>query len=112
LKAEQNKYSLVVSDFSRRNDDKPGYGLLDEMKKNDIRLPYIFYVGRRDEAEVTRAKELGAQARVTQPIPLYEEIFKAVNPKTERVGRLKLVFQELLGCPDESSSARLSLFGI
>jgi hypothetical protein len=49
----RHRYSFIISDYTRKNDKQAGYGLLDEMKKQGISLPYIFYVDRRTQSRPT-----------------------------------------------------------
>jgi len=98
LNANPGKFSVVISDFHRPQDSKSGYGLLDEMKKRNSQIPFIFYAFSFTEDQVLEAKARGAQAEVRGAIDLWAETFAAIHPDSTSVGRLELITQQVLGC--------------
>jgi hypothetical protein len=98
LEANPRKFSVVISDFRRDRDPQAGYGLLDELKKRRLFIPFIFYVSNFTSAQALEAKARGAQAEVRGVIDLWTEVFKAINPRNAPIGKLELIWQQLLGC--------------
>jgi CheY-like chemotaxis protein len=54
------KFDLVISDFSRPEDDLAGYGLLDELKKRRGSPPLVYYVANYTTEQAEQARRRGA----------------------------------------------------
>ncbi len=79
LKSNPDRYSLVISDMARRFDRRAGYTLLNEMKKNQITIPLIFYVGSAAPELDLQAVAAGAVGSTNSPIRLLELVNRAVR---------------------------------
>ena len=99
LRSYPGRYSLVISDFRRENDPQAGYGLLEEMKKQKLSIPYVFYVLRASTDQIEEAKRRGARAEVSDAVDLWVNVFTAMYPDSPPVvGKIELIMQALLGC--------------
>ena len=99
LASNPGKYSVVISDFRRDKDPQAGYGLLEEMKKRNLSIPYIFYVLRARAEQIEEAKRRGATAEVSDAVDLWVGVFNAMYPNAPpAVGRIELIIQRLRGC--------------
>ena len=79
LKSNPDRYSLVISDMARPPDRRAGYTLLNEMKKNQIKIPLIFYVGSAAPELELQAVAAGAVGSTNSPIRLLELVNRAVG---------------------------------
>lgn len=98
IDADPREYSVVISDFRRVADPQAGYGLLDEIKKRNLSIPLIYYVLNFTDSQVQEAKGRGAQAEVRGALNLWAEVFGAIKPLSDPVGRLELISQQLRRC--------------
>jgi CheY-like chemotaxis protein len=60
---ERAAYDAVISDMSRNGDDQAGLRLLSEMRRREIDLPVIFYVGQIDSSRGTPPGAFGITVR-------------------------------------------------
>ena len=77
LKANPDAYGLVISDMARGFDRRAGYTLLNEMRKNKITIPVIFYVGSAAPEYDRQAVAAGALGSTNSPIRLLELVNRA-----------------------------------
>jgi CheY-like chemotaxis protein len=98
LTRHRSAFSVVISDFRREADPRAGYGLLDEMKSRNLKVPVIYYVGEATEEQTKQARDKGAQNQVTDPMQLWSEVLKAISPDRVPISNTQLVLQKLRGC--------------
>ena len=79
LKSNPDRYSLVISDMARPPDRRAGYTLLNEMKKNQIEIPLIFYVGSAAPELDVQARAAGAVGSTNSPIRLLDLVNRVVR---------------------------------
>lgn len=99
IRANPKKFSLVISDFRRDGDKQAGYPLLDQIKVEAPKLPFIFYVGRFTPEQRNDAIARGAVEETNDPMFLFTNAIASVNPSDETIGSIRLVLQELWYCP-------------
>jgi CheY-like chemotaxis protein len=73
------QFDLVLSDFSRPSDPEAGYGLLDDLKGKESRIPYIIYSGTANPDEVKAARARGAFGQTNQPRELFGLVVSALQ---------------------------------
>jgi pimeloyl-ACP methyl ester carboxylesterase len=91
-------FFVVISDFWRKGDPKAGYGLLDEMKNRNLKVPLIYYSYNFPDKRAQEARDRGAQNMVQNSTPLYSEVFRAINLDRIPISNTWLVLQTLVGC--------------
>jgi CheY-like chemotaxis protein len=70
---------VIISDFKRDNDTAyTGYGLFDELKNQNIKIPYIFYSARTKPEHVIASKERGAVTQTNRPLELYNAVMTSI----------------------------------
>ena len=94
-------YSVVISVMKRQNNPLEGLVLLEEMKQRPVTVPLIFYSSNFTSKEARQAQESGAQNEVRDAMELWSEVLRAINPSRLPIGKTRLVFQALVGCPDQ-----------
>lgn len=58
---EHDKFALVISDMGRKEGEREGYVLLDEIRKIDKKIPFIIYAGSRNEEHINETFNHGGQ---------------------------------------------------
>jgi len=72
-------FDLVLSDFGRPGDPEAGYGLLDDLRREGPRIPYIIYSRTANPDEVKAAKARGAFGQTNQPRELFGLVVSALQ---------------------------------
>ncbi|MGE3856421.1 MAG: response regulator [Dehalococcoidia bacterium] len=63
----RDRYDLVISDMRRDEGATAGYDLLQAIRKDDQRMPFVIYTGSDSPDHRRRAIELGAQGSTSRP---------------------------------------------
>ena len=75
LEALKNKtYSAIISDMGRKEGDREGYVLLEELRKTDSKTPYFIYAGSNAPEHKQEALERGAQGSTNSPHELFDSV--------------------------------------
>ncbi|MPR09234.1 hypothetical protein [Microvirga tunisiensis] len=98
IEASPDKISLVISDFRRDRDPQAGYGFLDEIKRRNLAIPFIFYIRNYTPEQADEARRRGASAEVSGEFDLTDAILNVLNPDNVPASRAQLIWQELYGC--------------
>jgi CheY-like chemotaxis protein len=81
LKADPNRFDVVLSDMGRGLDRTAGYTLLDAMRANKIETPFVIYAGSNDPKHDLEAKQRGALGSTNAPSRLLELVESALQPQ-------------------------------
>ena len=77
-KLARHHYDLVVSDFGRAGDHQAGYTLLDKLKQQGIRIPFIIYTAGSTPENCRKARTRGAWGQTSNPRELFELVLNAL----------------------------------
>lgn len=102
LKRDKSRFKLVISDFKRLSDPKPGYVTLDEVKSIRADIPFIYYVLNFTDDQAREAQRRGAQFETNHPLELWEQVFRAGDSNNVPMGRLRFLLNYVKGCPYRS----------
>jgi CheY-like chemotaxis protein len=75
-------YSVIISDFNRRDDPRGGYTLLEKVKQFKNPPPFILYTSSANPAYQKDAQERGAYAETNSPRQLFDLVIHAILQKT------------------------------
>jgi CheY-like chemotaxis protein len=75
------RFSLVISDFGRRDDPQAGYTLLDQVKKLSSPPPFIIYGSSADPQHEKDARSRGAYGQTNSPQRLFDLAVSALAGK-------------------------------
>jgi len=75
---KRSKFACIISDMGRREGPKEGYILLEAIRKQGERIPFIIYAGSNAPEHKQEASERGAQGSTNNPQELFEIVTKAV----------------------------------
>ena len=76
---QRNKYSVIISDMSRREGPRAGYDLLNAMRERGLTLPFIIYSGSDDPAHTAEAIRSGAQGSTCRAQELLSLVMREIN---------------------------------
>jgi CheY-like chemotaxis protein len=65
-------FDLVISDMGRPPDDRAGYTLLQQLRKQGLKTPFLIYSGSKRPEHVREAFERGAQGATNDPEELLD----------------------------------------
>jgi CheY-like chemotaxis protein len=77
-------YDVVVSDMGRPGDARAGYTLLDKMRANGDRTPYVVYSGSTDPKHYDEAVSHGAVGSTALPADLLDMVVQAIRASGAR----------------------------
>ena len=80
-KLKGERFNLVISDFSRKDDPKAGYSLLEKVKNIPSPPPLIIYSSSASEIYEMEAKAKGAYGQTNSPQKLFNLVIKALLNK-------------------------------
>lgn len=75
---KHNEYALVISDMGRKEGTHEGYVLLEEIRKIDKKIPFIFYAGSKRKEHVDEALKRGAQGCTNDPGELIDLVMENI----------------------------------
>ncbi len=79
-KLQQMTFDTIISDMERPPDKRAGYTLLQELRKNGIRTPFLIYASGGNTLKNTlEAKRTGAQGTTNRPDELYEMVLSELR---------------------------------
>lgn len=76
---KNNKYAVIISDMKRKESDKEGYILLDEIRKIKNEIPFFIYTNSNSPTQKELAKEKGAQGSTNNAQELFEMVMRTIN---------------------------------
>lgn len=71
-----NEFSLIISDMVREEGESEGYVLLDEVRKNNKEIPFIFYIGSGNNAIKDDVIMRGGQGCTDDPRELIDLVVR------------------------------------
>jgi len=77
-KLRQNRFDAIISDMGRPPDNRAGYTLLDEIRKQNIKTPYIIYAGSNAPEHRAEAQRRGALGSTNNPQELLQLVTSAI----------------------------------
>lgn len=82
LDALSNKdFALIISDMGRKEGEREGYVLLEELRKSDTKTPFIIYAGSKLPEHVKEAKKRGSQGCTNEALELKDMVIQnLLNP--------------------------------
>lgn len=82
LEALNNKdFALIISDMGRKEGEREGYVLLEELRKTDSKTPFIIYAGSKAPEHVKEAQRRGSQGCTNEPMELKDMVIQnLLNP--------------------------------
>jgi len=72
-------FDAIISDFTRSDDPKGGYTLLEKLPKRPTHPPYIIYSGSFSSTFSDEAKSKGALGETNEPSDLFKLVIKAIK---------------------------------
>jgi CheY-like chemotaxis protein len=75
----ERSFAAVISDFSRKDDRRGGYTLLQLMRASENQTPYFIYSSSREPAFVKAAADRGAQGATNDPDELVAMVIAAIR---------------------------------
>jgi CheY-like chemotaxis protein len=72
-------FDLIISDMGRPPDPRAGYTLLDKLRANGNRTPFIIYAGSRSPEHQQEARQHGALGCTNRPNELFEMVLSALG---------------------------------
>jgi CheY-like chemotaxis protein len=79
IKKEGDGYDFVITDKSRPGDRNAGFTLLDRLRQERRRMPFIFYTASADPTLDQRARARGALGSTSSPRELINLVEQAVR---------------------------------
>jgi CheY-like chemotaxis protein len=80
---KRQSFDAIISDMGRPPDAQAGYTLLDKLRANGDRTPFIIYAGSRAPEHLAEAKRRGAVGCTNRPDELFEMVLKALRHDRE-----------------------------
>jgi CheY-like chemotaxis protein len=65
-------FDLVISDMGRPPDDRAGYTLLQKLRQQGLKTPFLIYSGSKRPEHVKEAFDRGAQGATNDPEELLD----------------------------------------
>ena len=78
-KLKHRTFDAIISDMGRPPDPQAGYTLLDKLRANGDRTPFIIYAGSRTAEHREEAKRRGALGCTNRPDELFELVLSALG---------------------------------
>jgi len=78
-KSNHRTFDAIISDMGRPPDPQAGYTLLDKLRANGDRTPFIIYAGSRTAEHREEAKRHGALGCTNRPDELFELVLCALG---------------------------------
>ncbi len=77
---ERERFDIVISDFSRRDDPQGGYTLLAELKRSPSTksIPYLIFSSASTPESIADARSKGAYTQTNIPADLLESVFRVL----------------------------------
>jgi CheY-like chemotaxis protein len=72
-------FDLIISDLSRPPDSQAGYTLLDKLRNEGNRTPFVIYAGSRSPEHVAEARRRGALESTNSPQELIRIVTQALG---------------------------------
>lgn len=77
---QQTTFDTIISDMGRPPDKRAGYTLLQKLRKNGIKTPFLIYASEGNTPEnALEAKRMGAQGTTNRPDELYEMVLSELR---------------------------------
>lgn len=76
---KNNVFSAIISDMGRREGNREGYVLLNELKKTGIRTPFFLYTSSNSHEHRMEALRNGAQGATNNPDEIFQMIVNTVG---------------------------------
>lgn len=73
---KHNEFALIISDMGRKEGKYEGYVLLDEIRKTNKEIPFIFYAGSRKQEHINETLKRGGQGCTNSPTELIDLVIK------------------------------------
>ncbi len=73
---KHKKFALIISDMGRKEGDREGYKLLEEIRKFDNTIPFIIYAGSQQEEHIRETLKCGGQGCTNNPSELIDLVIK------------------------------------
>ena len=81
-KMNRQSFDAIISDMSRPSDPRAGFTLLDKLRSDGNRTPFIVYAGPRALEQQAELVRRGATGSTNRPSELFEMVLNAVGRKT------------------------------
>jgi CheY-like chemotaxis protein len=78
-KLARQKFDAIISDMGRPSDPQAGYTLLEHLRANGDRTPFIIYAGSRAPEHQAESRRRGAVGCTNQPSELLEMVLAAIG---------------------------------
>ena len=76
---KEETFDLILSDMNRPPDPTAGYTLLDQLRTNGNRTPYILYAGSRSAESQSEARRRGAVGCTNRPNELFAMVLSVLG---------------------------------
>ena len=73
---KHNEFSLIISDMGRKEGHHEGYVLLDAIRKNNKKIPFIIYAGSKKQEHKNETLRRGGQGCTNSPGELIDLVIK------------------------------------
>lgn len=78
---QSQQFSAIISDMRRKEGEQEGYILLEKLRANGNKTPYVIYAGASTSGQKQIAKEKGATGITNRADELFELITDAISNK-------------------------------
>jgi CheY-like chemotaxis protein len=75
---KKQKVDVIISDMSRPPDDRAGYTLLDSLRQQGKKTPFVIYSGSGSAEHLREARSRGALGSTNRVTELYEYVLSAI----------------------------------
>ena len=76
---KKDKFGAIISDMGRGEGPREGYVLLDAIRENGDKTPFVIYAGSKLPEHKREAAERGAQGSTNNPQELFTLVTNALN---------------------------------
>lgn len=73
---KHSAFSLIISDMGRKEGNREGYILLNEIRKTDKQIPFIIYAGSKKQEHINETYKRGGQGCTNDPAELINLVIK------------------------------------
>lgn len=73
---KHNEFALIISDMGRKEGKHEGYVLLDAIRKNNKKIPFIIYAGSKKQEHINETLKKGGQGCTNSPGELIDLVIK------------------------------------
>jgi CheY-like chemotaxis protein len=81
-RVRSQSFDVIISDMGRPPDPGAGYTLLERLRENEVKTPYIIYAGSASPEHKAQAAESGAFGTANRPQDLFKMVIDAITSRS------------------------------